>query len=53
MRLQKNSSFAVINLAGVLAGFARISAVQAENADVTYKAKLSPLNSKTTDSGAR
>jgi hypothetical protein len=38
---------------GVLAGFAGISVVQAENADVTYKAELSSLNSKTTGSGAR
>ncbi len=49
MRLQK-PSFAAI--AGVLAGFAGISAVQAENADVTYKAELSPLNTKTTGSDA-
>jgi hypothetical protein len=52
MRLQKYS-FAAMGLAGVLAGFAGISVVQAENADVTYKAELSPLNSKTTSSEAR
>lgn len=51
MRLRKNS-FAVMSLAGVLAGLAGISVVQAENADVTYKAELSPLNSKTTGSDA-
>lgn len=39
-----------MSLAGVLAGLAGISMVQAENADVTYKAELSPLNSKTTGS---
>jgi hypothetical protein len=50
MRLQKHS-FAAI--AGVLAGFAGISVVQAENADVTFKAELSPLNSKTAGSEAR
>ena len=50
MRLQKHS-FATI--AGALAGFAGISVVQAENADVTYKAELSPLNSKTAGSEAR
>ena len=49
MRLQKNS-FAAMSLAGVLAGLAGISVAQAENADVTYKAELSPLNSKTTGS---
>jgi hypothetical protein len=49
MRLQKNS-FAVMSLAGVLAGLAGTFAVQAESADVTYKAELSPLNSKTTGS---
>ena len=49
MRLQKNS-LAAMSLAGVLAGLAGISVVQAENADVTYKAELSPLNSKTTGS---
>jgi hypothetical protein len=42
-----------MGLAGALAGFAGISVVQAENADVTYKAELSPLNSKTTGSDAR
>jgi len=42
-----------MGIAGVLAGFAGISVVQAENADVTYKAELSPLNSKTTGSDAR
>jgi hypothetical protein len=52
MRLQKHS-FAAMGLAGVLAGFAGISVVQAENADVTYKAELSPLNSKTTGSDVR
>ena len=52
MRLQKNS-FAVISLAGVLASLAGISVVQAENADVTYKAELSSLNSKTTGSRAK
>jgi hypothetical protein len=52
MRLQKHS-FAAMGIAGVLAGFAGISVVQAENADVTYKAELSPLNSKTTGSDAR
>lgn len=41
-----------MSLAGVLAGFAGISVAQAENADVTYKAELSPLNSKTTGSDA-
>lgn len=51
MRLQKNS-FAAMSLAGVLAGLAGISVAQAENADVTYKAELSPLNSKTTGSDA-
>jgi hypothetical protein len=50
MKLQKHS-FAAI--AGVLVGFAGISVVQAENADVTYKAELSPLNSKTAGSEAR
>jgi len=49
MRLQKNS-LAAMSLAGVLAGLAGISVAQAENADVTYKAELSPLNSKTTGS---
>ena len=49
MKLQKHS-FAAMGLAGVLAGFAGISVVQAENADMTYKAELSPLNSKTTGS---
>jgi hypothetical protein len=52
MRLQK-PSFAAMGLAGALAGFAGISVVQAENADMTYKAELSPLNSKTTGSEAR
>jgi hypothetical protein len=52
MRLQKNS-FAAMSLAGALAGFAGISMVQAENAGVTYKAELSPLNSKTTGSSTR
>ena len=52
MRLQRHS-FTAMGLAGVLAGFAGISVVQAENADVTYKAELSPLNSKTTGSDAR
>jgi len=52
MRLQKNS-FAVISLAGVLAGLAGIFVVQAENARVTYKAELSSLNSKTIGSSAR
>jgi hypothetical protein len=52
MRLQMNS-LAAMSLAGVLASFAGISVVQAENAHVTYKAELSPLNSKTTGSGAR
>jgi len=47
MRLQKNS-FAAMSLAGVLAGLTGISVAQAENADMTYKAELSPLNSKTT-----
>ena len=42
-----------MGLVGVLAGFAGISVVQAENADVTYKAELSPLNSKATGSDAR
>src|SRR6185312_17382047 len=51
MRLQKNS-FAAMSLAGVLAGLAGISVAQAENSDVTYKAELSPLNSKTTGSDA-
>jgi CHRD domain len=37
----------------VLAGFAGISVVQAENADMTYKAELSPLNSKAIGSDAR
>jgi len=50
MRLQKHS-FAAIG--GVLTTFAGISVVRAESADVTYKAELSPLNSKTTGSGAR
>jgi hypothetical protein len=51
MRLQKNS-FAVISLAGVLAG---IAVFQAENADVTYKAELLSLslNSKTSGSRAK
>jgi hypothetical protein len=52
MRLQKHS-FTAMGLAGVLAGFAGISVGQAENADVTYKAELSPLNSKATGSDAR
>ena len=52
MRLRKNS-FAAMSLAGALAGFAGISPFQAENAGVTYKAELSPLNSKTTGSSAR
>jgi hypothetical protein len=52
MRLQEHS-FAAKGLAGVLAGCAGISVVQAENADVTYKAELSPLNSKATGSDAR
>ncbi|MGH6681565.1 MAG: hypothetical protein ACREDL_22125 [Bradyrhizobium sp.] len=51
MRHQKKS-FAAMSLAGVLAGLAGISVARAENADVTYKAELSPLNSKTTGSDA-
>ncbi len=42
-----------MSLAGVLAGFAGISVVHAENAGVTYKAQLSPFNSKTTGSSTR
>ena len=41
-----------MSLAGVLAGLTGISVVEAEKADVTYKAELSPLNSKTTGSDA-
>jgi len=42
-----------MSLAGVLATIAGISIVQAGNSHVTYKAELSPLNSKTTGSDAR
>ncbi len=52
MRLQKNS-FAAMSFAGVLVSIAGISVAQAKDADVTYKAELSPLNSKTIGSGAR
>ncbi len=39
-----------MSVAGALTGLAGISVVQAENTHVTYKAELSPLNSKTTGS---
>jgi hypothetical protein len=47
------NSLAATSLAGALVGFSGISLVQAENAHRTYKAELSPLNSKTIGSSAR
>lgn len=51
MRHQKRA-FAAIGLASVLGGFVGISEAQLGNADMTYKAELSPLNAKTTGSEA-
>jgi hypothetical protein len=45
-------SVAAMSIAGLLAGVGGIPMVQAQNADVTYRATLSPLNSMATGSDA-